>query len=605
MSDTCGAPVYFGSPERPLFGWLHQPPADVPARLAVVLCNPFGHEALSTYRPLRELAALAASEGMLALRFDYEGTGNSAGETHDVRDAASWRNNVSSALEYARNIAPGVPTAIVGVRLGALIALDAAARTDNIAAMVLIAPPKNGKQFLREMRALQATNSLLLPDHNGERADDAASFSVSGKLREWIDSLSLDGAKLPSIGRLFVVDRDDLPLGARIESSLRARHDNVEIKSLPGVAALLVEPHEVTPPRLIMQQTLKWLQSVACASQIKQSILRANTCNVAPAAVSVDAPTPRVKESAVFLDPERRLFGVLAEPIQDAGPRRAALILVSSGTVPTVGPNRVYVSIARRLAAEGVPVLRFDIAGVGDSEPHPGDAENVVYTDRAANDVSAALAYMRALGYSSIVAGGICAGGYHALKAAVAGASLTAVAIINPLTFHYVDGMPVAAQPHSTIVEVQRHRRSIRSAAAWRKLLTGKVGIGRTLSARGTMLKSWALGHARDFTRHTRWRRTDDVGYEFELLANRGVQIHLIFAADDPGPQLLTDFGGSAARRLEHAGALRITTIAGADHTFTAIRCQKVLGDVLAGHFKPNDARLSMAAQRANRHAFC
>jgi hypothetical protein len=50
-------PIYFGSTERPRFGWLHRPPPGVRMRAeGMVVCNPFGSEVLSAHRSLRHFA---------------------------------------------------------------------------------------------------------------------------------------------------------------------------------------------------------------------------------------------------------------------------------------------------------------------------------------------------------------------------------------------------------------------------------------------------------------------------------------------------------------------------------------------------------------------
>lgn len=605
MSDGEPTPVYFGDDSSPLFGWVHRPDPGTPVCLAVVICNPFGHEALSSHRALRDLAKRCADDRMVALRFDYEGTGNSSGDTHELGRAASWRDNVLTAIRFMRRIAPGIPVTLVGLRLGALIALDAALQADPLAALIMIAPPKSGRQFLREMRALQATNGGVDADAIPALAEDTAGFSVSAELRGYIESLELSGEPLSSVGRLFVVEREELPLGARALAALESRLRPVEIRSLNGAADLLVEPHEVKPPEAILMQTLAWLNEVGETSAAIGSAMPVDLPSEPRAIISSGGRSFRVRESPVFVDPEHRLFGILTEPLQFTSPPRVALVLVSSGAVPTDGPNRVYASIARRLATAGIAVLRFDVAGIGDSDPHAGEPANVVYSKNAPSDVATAVRYLQARGLSRVVAGGICAGGYHALQAAVAGAPVAGVAVINPLTFHYVHGTPLAAQPHSAIDEARRQRRSMRSAAAWRKLLTGKVGIGRTLNARTNIVQSWIMSHVRDALRHTRWRRADDVGYDFEILTKGGVALNFIFAGDDPGPVLLADFGGSAARRLHRTGALHITTIDGADHTFTARHFQRELADIMATILSGDSDKHDAEPGHARHHAFC
>src|SRR5208282_6426264 len=77
-SGTCRAePLYFASESHSLFGWLHWPRGVPMASVGVVICNPFGYEAICGHRSMRAFAEAAASVGVPALRFDYLGTGDS------------------------------------------------------------------------------------------------------------------------------------------------------------------------------------------------------------------------------------------------------------------------------------------------------------------------------------------------------------------------------------------------------------------------------------------------------------------------------------------------------------------------------------------------
>jgi hypothetical protein len=61
----------------------------------------------------------------------------------------------------------------------------------------------------------------------------------------------------------------------------------------------------------------------------------------------------------------------------------------------------------------------------------------------------------------------------------------------------------------------------------------------------------------------------DDLPSELHSVARADIQLQFIFAQLDPGHELLKTLAGSTARRLESKGAIRIQTIADADHTFT------------------------------------
>jgi len=73
-------------------------------------------------------------------------------------------------------------------------------------------------------------------------------------------------------------------------------------------------------------------------------------------------------EEAVLFGARQSLAGIVTEPAIRRGARvTKAVILLNAGIVHRVGPGRIYVKIARALAAMGFVVLRFDFSGLGDS----------------------------------------------------------------------------------------------------------------------------------------------------------------------------------------------------------------------------------------------
>src|ERR1700730_1174912 len=83
-------PLYFGPEDRPLFGWLHAAAAVNRPELGLVVVNSFANEAICAHRSVRHLAERAADAGIPALRFDYDGTGDSAGHDFDPDRLSAW-----------------------------------------------------------------------------------------------------------------------------------------------------------------------------------------------------------------------------------------------------------------------------------------------------------------------------------------------------------------------------------------------------------------------------------------------------------------------------------------------------------------------------------
>jgi len=107
------------------------------------------------------------------------------------------------------------------------------------------------------------------------------------------------------------------------------------------------------------------------------------------------------------------LVGTISRPL-GRPPRRTALVLLNAGLVHRMGPFRLYVQMARRLAAQGYVVLRFDQSGLGDSTLSPRVSDN-----RKRDEVAAALDLVaHETGVTRFVLGGLCSGADDAFRLA-------------------------------------------------------------------------------------------------------------------------------------------------------------------------------------------
>lgn len=144
-------PFIFGSGKRRLFA-IYTPAAPTGGRgRAVVLCPPWGDEYLRAHRPLRHLASQLAAAGVHVLRFDYFGTGDSAGDLRDA-DLAGWTQDIETALEELKDMTDARRVGLVGLRLGGTLAAAVAARQPGwVDTLVLWDPVVSGKAYLREL----------------------------------------------------------------------------------------------------------------------------------------------------------------------------------------------------------------------------------------------------------------------------------------------------------------------------------------------------------------------------------------------------------------------------------------------------------------------
>ena len=119
------------------------------------------------------------------------------------------------------------------------------------------------------------------------------------------------------------------------------------------------------------------------------------------------------------------LAGVLTRPTgADAAGDGTALVLLSGH-----GPGDSFVALARRQAACGRAVLRYDLSGFGTNDPRPGHAPGEIYSTAARADVGAGVAELQHLGFENVIVVGFCAGGWAALRARYAQPPTEIVAI--------------------------------------------------------------------------------------------------------------------------------------------------------------------------------
>jgi pimeloyl-ACP methyl ester carboxylesterase len=140
---------YFGA-NRQLLGAFHIPQRLQPRSAAVLLCNPFGEEASRAHRTYRVLATQLERAGFSVLRFDYAGTGDSLGSGSDGTLAA-WGSDIEAAAEKLRSVSGASRIALVGLRLGATLAMLASVRGLRPRHLVMWDPIVDGGAYLREL----------------------------------------------------------------------------------------------------------------------------------------------------------------------------------------------------------------------------------------------------------------------------------------------------------------------------------------------------------------------------------------------------------------------------------------------------------------------
>jgi hypothetical protein len=204
---------YFGPSNRRLFGAFH--PASAGGSRSVLLCPPFGQEAIRLHRLFRVLANRLSRQGISTLRFDYFGTGDAEGDDGDA-ELDGWSRDVTAAHLELTARSTGARATWVGAGIGATLAVRASA----VAApppqrLVLWDPVLDGQGYLELLRVKHVETleaSFSIPDPRWRRAlqDDKAAFTgeamgfaLPARLRDGIARITPQ-----SLGREVTCDVD-------------------------------------------------------------------------------------------------------------------------------------------------------------------------------------------------------------------------------------------------------------------------------------------------------------------------------------------------------------------------------------------------------------
>lgn len=205
-------PIYFGRSPKSLFGVYHPPKAAQARGTGVVLCYPFGQEYMRAHRAFRQMALLLSKAGFHVLRFDYYGTGDSAGDAMDA-SLTQWVEDARTAADELKETAEISRVAFVGLRLGAAVAALAAAGRDDVDQVVLWDPAVTGTSYLEEI--LEERTDSVGNSRHSQREDGTVGvlgFPVTETLRRELATMDLRTVGAPAgSGRLVLAahERDE------------------------------------------------------------------------------------------------------------------------------------------------------------------------------------------------------------------------------------------------------------------------------------------------------------------------------------------------------------------------------------------------------------
>lgn len=257
------------------------------------------------------------------------------------------------------------------------------------------------------------------------------------------------------------------------------------------------------------------------------------------------------------------LVGTVCRPVDDRLPDRPFVVFLSSGIIHRTGPNRLHVALARELAGAGIPSLRFDLSGIGDSLI-PADARASSIQGQVQSDIDDALDLVRRrYDANRFVLVGLCSGADNALRSIQREKSVVGAVLLDVNT------------QRTPLYYVHHYARRVGSVRAWINLVTGRNPRVRRIVGQIKSVLGAPSAEPPPFGTEPiafdSWLTRDQMRRCFESVVARDARLLCIFTAGLEAQYNYRNQFFHLFPRLDFHDCLTFDYYADSDHTFSRI----------------------------------
>ena len=283
-----------------------------------------------------------------------------------------------------------------------------------------------------------------------------AGAALAGRQVHWFEVLANEQSVVPPANRACA---DKLAtLGVR-----------VDLASVVGPAFWQVHERDVAPA--LIEASTAAVRSWAGHPSARPAPVTAVRSNI---------PDDALERPIVFPCEGAWLSGVVHRGAP--GARRGVVIVVAGGPQYRVGAHRQFVTLARLLAGQGYPVLRFDLRGMGDSSGAYLGYQHSEPDIRAAIDALQAAAP----GVTEVVPFGECESASGILFYAHRDARVVGAALANPWVR--------TQEGQAEVILKHYYRDRLLSREFWKQLLRGRLQVWKSLKSFFEVVRTFAKG---------------------------------------------------------------------------------------------------------------
>jgi hypothetical protein len=190
-------------------------------------------------------------------------------------------------------------------------------------------------------------------------------------------------------------------------------------------------PQQSQLPEGVAARVTAWLDQNSQKADVASAV--AERTIEAPSAMQIEiSGTPIVERPVAIQQEFGRLAGILTEPL--GASESICAVFLDAGAIRRIGPNRMWVELARRWAARGIPCFRLDVEGIGEADganaPYQRSAS--LHAPELIAQVIAAVDLLEARGVAErFMLVGMCAGAYWSFHAALDDPRVSATMMLN------------------------------------------------------------------------------------------------------------------------------------------------------------------------------
>ncbi|MDO4681785.1 MAG: hypothetical protein Q4B17_03230 [Lautropia sp.] len=273
--------------------------------------------------------------------------------------------------------------------------------------------------------------------------------------------------------------------------------------------------------------------------------------------------------------PDQRLIGTLTLPRSPAMRPMPGLILLNAGVLPRIGPHRLNVELARTAALHGVPAIRFDFPGLGDSgfstSTLPHDEQALVSIEHAMHELGCTVSAP-----DQFLIAGLCSGADVGLMMAKRDTRVVGLFMIEP--YYYPNAL-------SGALRIVRRLKQYGLRRALTRMLELHCQAGTAPSNQAGPTRALPMNPEED-ARSTPSARA--FAQDMAILLKRGVHLELIYANSLMGRFDLWRHQSQIFRPLRQHRHFHVELVADTDHSFTRIAARKLLVSRMTDWIKEN-----------------